>query len=69
MPFPPFPSLKELQKIMIGAVNELAFLKENVALAEEAGDEELVRVLCACMKKYERKRLIGEIDRLLLGVV
>jgi hypothetical protein len=66
-PFPPFPSFKVIRKLRISGEVEMAYFKENVQLTLKADDLELREALCACLKKYEWRQLLGQLDKLLFG--
>jgi hypothetical protein len=66
-PFPFFPPLKSIRKMRIANEIEMIFFKENFNLASKAEDEGLRNALRTCMKRYERKRLLKEVDMVILG--
>jgi len=65
--FPPLPPLKVIRKMKIANDIEKIFFQENIDLAMQSEDEKLRDALCACMKRYERRKLVVEFDRVLLG--
>lgn len=67
VPFPPFPPLEVIRKMPIGGEMEMTFFKEYLDLALQVGNREILDALQFCVKRQERKRLPGEIDRLFFG--
>jgi hypothetical protein len=66
-PFPPLLPLKAIRKMRIDGDIEMIFFKETFDLALRTGDEKLRDALRACMQRYERVRLLKELDRVFLG--
>jgi hypothetical protein len=66
-PFPPLPPLKTIRKMRIGDEIEMIFLRENFNLALQAGNKKLKNSLSAIMNSYERKRILKEVDTVILG--
>jgi hypothetical protein len=66
-PFPPFAPVKEIRKMPIKGDIELIFFKENMDLAVQSENRELHDALNACMTRYEKVKILKEIDRVLLG--
>ena len=65
--FPPLPPLKAIREMRIDTILEMMFFKENFELALQTGDEELRDALSACMRRYERRQLFKEFDRVFLS--
>ena len=65
--FPPFPTLSEIKKIRIANEIEVIFFRENCDLATRTGDKALRYALKDCLRRYERRQLFKEIDRVMLG--
>lgn len=67
-PFPPLPSLKVLRKLSIGGgIERLFYYSEIYDLAMQMDNKELANALRIAMRRHERKWLMQEIDRVLLG--
>jgi hypothetical protein len=66
VPFPALPKPKALRRVNWKS-ELICYLKENVDLALQSGDKELWRALSACLRKIERRRLLKDMDRVLLG--
>ncbi|OGD32792.1 MAG: hypothetical protein A2V45_15640 [Candidatus Aminicenantes bacterium RBG_19FT_COMBO_58_17] len=65
VPFPALPTPKALRRV--NWKSEPIYLKENVDLALHSGNKELRRTLSACLRKIERRQLLKDMDRVLLG--
>lgn len=63
--FPPLPPAKIIKRQY--REQHPLFLKENLELAARKGNKELLDVLRAIERKYERRQLIKDADRVLLG--
>jgi hypothetical protein len=66
---PTFPtlSLKDVARLRVEDDNELTFFKDNLDRAAQGGDEPLRRALVKCVRRYERRKAVGEADRTLFG--
>jgi hypothetical protein len=64
---PPLTSTAPVQRLRIYDDIDLTHFVDNERLAREANDQELQRALARCIRRYERKRLVANFDRLLLG--
>jgi len=64
-PFPPLPPLKVIRRVDWS--HEPNFLKQNIELALRTGHRELADTLSACQRKYDRRQIINDVDRILLG--
>jgi len=65
-PFPAFPPLKAIRKMRIEPT-AAAFLVENAGLAQQAREPALRKALLARLRRWERRRLLKEVDRVLWG--
>jgi len=65
-PFPPLP-LKEIRSLRFSAAFVKVYFEENLDLAVKVGNKELRDALTACMRRNERRQLILEFDRVILG--
>jgi hypothetical protein len=63
--FPPFPPAKTIRRRYREVYQD--YLKENLELAVRKGHEELAGALKAIQRRYDRKQLIKDADRVLLG--
>jgi hypothetical protein len=52
-------------RLVIHSDNELSFFEDNEQLARQCGDEALRRALGKCLRRYARKRLLRDSDRVL----
>jgi hypothetical protein len=65
-PFPPLPSLKAIRKMRINDTDLMDY-KESFDLALQVENKALGDAIYACMKRYERRKLVKEFDRVFLG--
>jgi hypothetical protein len=63
--FPPLPPLRALGRMHWRT--ELTFLKNNIDLAVRQGDDGLRNALLSGWRRYERTKLVREIDRVIMG--
>lgn len=63
--FPRFPSYLEIRNAKISGEIEEAFFKENVDLSLQSDNIKLHKELLRCLKRYERKKIYKDIDRIL----
>jgi hypothetical protein len=68
-PFPPLPSLRAIRRTRISDEIERAFFEENLDAAVGSKDKALDRALKACLRRFDRQRLVKSIDQVLLGGV
>ena len=66
-PFPPLPSIRTIREMRIRDNVEMMFLKEDLELATEMNEREMIDALKSCIRRQERKCLLRDADRLLLG--
>lgn len=66
-PFPPLPPLGRIRKMSIANDIELIFLKENIDSGAGTMDPALLRALQVCMKRFQRRRLLTDVDEVFLG--
>jgi len=67
LPFPPLLSLRALRKMRIANEIERAFLEENLEAVQGGAQPELRRALRAVLRRYQRRRLLEDVDSVLLG--
>ncbi|MCR4410342.1 MAG: hypothetical protein QHH43_07725 [Candidatus Saccharicenans sp.] len=65
--FPDFPKLSVIKKLQIKNEIEMIFFKENLDLAINYGDKDLVNAMRAYLRRYEMIQLLKEVDRVVLG--
>ncbi len=65
--FPPLRSMDAVANVWISDENEKAFIADNLALAEERGDQELAQALRKSIGSYERRQSVDRFDRTLFG--
>lgn len=66
-PFPPLPSLRKIRRMRLANENERKYFKENFDASLGAARPELRRALSSVLRRYERRRLLEDIDAQLLG--
>jgi hypothetical protein len=66
-PFPPLPPLRALRRMPLGGEIERTFFEENLDPALGTANPPLDRALRACLRRYERQKLLRTADRALLG--
>jgi hypothetical protein len=66
-PFPPLPPPGSLSRMRLANENELRYFRENFDPALGTAHPELKRALRTVLRRYERRRLIDEIDAQLFG--
>jgi len=66
-PFPPFPSHAVIKKMSIAGAIEKGFFQENLDLALQSEDAGLREALQACLRRQERRELLRNVDRVILG--
>lgn len=66
-PFPPGPTISEFRKLRITTEIEKVFFLENIDLATHTDKKDMRSALVAALRRYERRKLFGDIDRFLLG--
>ncbi len=67
VPFPPLPPLRKLRRMRLANENELKYFREILDPALGAARPELRRALRTVLGRYERRRLLEDIDARLLG--
>ncbi len=67
VPFPPGPTVSELRELQITTEIEKVFFLENIDLAMRTDKKELRSALRAALRRYERRKLFGDIDKVLFG--
>ena len=68
-PFPPLPPGRALRRMRIADEIERVFFMENLDPAFGSRDPALDRALKACLRRYDRQKLIKSLDQVLLGGV
>jgi hypothetical protein len=66
-PFPPLPSPEKLSRMRLANENERKYFRENFDPALGVAHPELRRALRTVLRRYERRRLMEDIDAQLLG--
>jgi hypothetical protein len=66
-PFPPFPPLRAVVKMEISDKIEKAFFEDNYDLAILTNNASLRDALHSCLRRYECKQLLKDIDKVILG--
>lgn len=66
-PFPALPPPRVLRKTRIANDIESIYFKENFDPGLGTADRALLRALRTCLKRYERRKLLKDVDRVLLG--
>lgn len=66
-PFPPLPPLRALRKMPIANEIERVFFEENLDPLLGSSHPELRRALRAVLRRYQRRRLLEDVDAALLG--
>ncbi len=66
-PFPPLPPPKTLSRMRLGNENELKYFRENFDPVLGNAHPEIKRALRAVIRRYERRRLLDDIDTQLFG--
>lgn len=67
VPFPPGPTASVVRKMRIPTEIEKVFFQENIELADRIDRAGLRDALRASLRRYERRKLIGDLDRFLFG--
>jgi hypothetical protein len=67
VPFPAGPTASALRKMRITSEIEKVFFLENIELADRADKANLGKALRASLRRYERRKLIGDLDAALFG--
>ncbi|MCR4410343.1 MAG: hypothetical protein QHH43_07720 [Candidatus Saccharicenans sp.] len=68
--FPISPSSREIRNAKISGDIEEAFFKENVDLALKNSNIKLRKELLSCLKRYERKKIYKDLDKILFrGII
>lgn len=68
-PFPPLPPLRAIRTMRITDEIERVFLEENLDPAVGSRNRALDRALKACLRRFDRRKLLGSLDQVLLGGV
>ena len=66
-PFPPLPPPRTLSRMRLGNENELKYFRENFDPVLGNTHPEIKRALMAVIRRYERRRLLDDIDTQIFG--
>ncbi len=66
-PFPPGPTASAVRKMRITTEIEKVFLLENIELADRTDRRDLRGALHAVLRRYERRKLLGDLDKVFFG--
>ena len=67
VPFPPGPTASEIRKARITTEIEKIFFMENIELAMRTDKQDLRSALRAALRRYERRKLFGDLDKFFFG--
>lgn len=66
-PFPPLPPSREIRRMRVANDIEAIFLEENLDAGTGAPKGALFRALRSCIRRFERQKLVRDLDKVVLG--